>query len=154
VNVNRYTFRHLWWLPARPASVYFVLERIQDYPLWWPEVRSVRRFDADVDAAEIVIRSVLPYDLALVARHSRRDPEAGVLEAELSGDVAGFARWWLTAADGGSSVLYEQQVEACKPLLRRLGLVARPAFRANHWLMMRHCYQQLLREFRGHRSEP
>lgn len=146
---NRYTFEHRWWLPARPAEVYAVLERIQDYPLWWPEVRSVRRIDADVDTAEIVIRSVLPYDLALVARHSRRDPDAGVLEAELSGDMAGYARWRLAAENGGSDVAYEQQVEVSKPLLRRLRYVARPAFRANHWLMMRHCRERLSRELRG-----
>lgn len=146
---NRYTFRHLWWLPAQPAQVYAVLERIQDYPLWWPEVRSVRRVAADVDTAEIVIRSLLPYELALVARHSRRDPAAGVLEAVLSGDVAGFARWSLTTANGGSSVLYEQRVEACKPSLRRFRFVGRPVFRANHWLMMRHGYRRLLRELRS-----
>jgi hypothetical protein len=63
---------------------------------------------------------------------------ARVLEATLSGDLDGFSRWTITAVDGGTVAVFEEEVETTKRALRLLAPVARPAFRANHWLMMRH----------------
>ncbi|OIJ66665.1 SRPBCC family protein [Streptomyces mangrovisoli] len=132
---NRYRFRTLWSLPAEPARVFAVLEQADDYPLWWPQVREVRRLD---DTAGVIrARSFLPYDLSFTAREVRRDPAAGVLEVALSGDLEGWARWTLTPQGAGTLVRYDQEVEVNKPLLRRLALPARPLFRANHRLMMR-----------------
>ncbi|MEU0390286.1 SRPBCC family protein [Streptomyces chartreusis] len=132
---NRYRFRSLWRLPAPPATVYTALERAEDYPRWWRQVREVTRLD---DTTGVVrVRSVLPYDLTFTAREARRDPGAGVLEIALSGDMEGWARWTVTPEGAGSVVRYDQVVEVRKPLLRRLAVPCRPAFRANHRLMMR-----------------
>ncbi|MGW1158274.1 SRPBCC family protein [Streptomyces sp. NPDC002519] len=132
---NHYRFRSLWPLPAPPAAVYAALERAGDYPQWWRQVREVIRLD---DTTEIVrVRSLLPYDLTFTAREVRCDPAAGVLQAALSGDLEGWARWTVTAAASGTLARYDQEVEVTKPLLRRWALPGRPVFRANHWLMMR-----------------
>ncbi|MGW1255340.1 SRPBCC family protein [Streptomyces sp. NPDC002513] len=132
---NHYRFRSLWPLPAPPAAVYAALERAENYPQWWRQVREVIRLD---DTTEIVrVRSLLPYDLTFTAREVRRDPAAGVLQAALSGDLEGWARWTVTAAASGTLARYDQEVEVTKPLLRRWALPGRPVFRANHWLMMR-----------------
>ncbi|MET7454824.1 SRPBCC family protein [Streptomyces sp. NPDC005574] len=132
---TRYRFRSLWTLPAPPAAVYAALERAEDYPRWWPQVREVRRID---DTAGVVrIRSFIPYDLTFTAREARRDPAAGVLEIAMSGDLDGWARWTVVPHGTGSLARYEQEVEVHKPLLRRFATVGRPFFRANHWLMMR-----------------
>ncbi|MFI9646900.1 SRPBCC family protein [Streptomyces sp. NPDC052040] len=132
---NHYRFRSLWTLPAPPAAVYAVLDRPEEYPRWWPQVREVIRLD---DTTGIVrARSLLPYDLAFTLRQVRRDPAAGILEAELSGDLRGRARWTVTATATGTLVRYDQEVEVTKPLLRRWALPGRPVFRANHRLMMR-----------------
>lgn len=132
---NRYRFCSLWPLPAPPGEVYAVLERVEDYPRWWPQVREVHRTDGVTGTVRV--RSVLPYDLAFTARETRRDPAAGVLEISTSGDIDGWARWTVGAAGAGSLVRYEQTAEVRKPLLRRLAVPGRPVFRVNHRLMMR-----------------
>ncbi|WP_395575560.1 SRPBCC family protein [Streptomyces sp. BK79] len=132
---NHYRFRSLWPLPAPVPVVYRELERIEDYPLWWPQVREVTRLD---DTSGIVrFRSLLPYDLTATLREGRRDPAAGVLEVVMSGDMEGWARWTLTARGPGTLARYDQEVDVRKPLLRRLAVPGRPLFRANHRLMMR-----------------
>lgn len=132
---SHYRFRSLWTLPASPAVVYDALERAEEYPLWWPQVREVNRLD-DVSAV-IRIRSLLPYDMTFTAREVRRDPVAGVLEIAMSGDLDGWARWTITAAGAGSLARYDQEVHVNKPLLRRFAVPGRPVFRVNHRLMMR-----------------
>ncbi|MFJ4835105.1 SRPBCC family protein [Streptomyces sp. NPDC088747] len=132
---SHYRFRSVWDLPAPPADVYVVLERAEEYPRWWPQVREVTRLDGR--SGEIRVRSALPYDLTFTGREVRRDPEGGVLEIAMSGDLEGWARWSLTAAGRGTRARYEQEVEVTKPLLRRLAVPGRPVFRANHALMMR-----------------
>ncbi|MEU9102558.1 SRPBCC family protein [Streptomyces sp. NPDC048361] len=130
-----YRFRSVWELPAAPSVVYAVLERPEEYPRWWPQIREVTPLDEHTATGRF--RSVIPYDLFVTAHETRRDPEAFVLEAALSGDLEGHARWTLVAHRGGTRALYEQAVEVRKPLMRRLALPGRPLFRANHALMMR-----------------
>ncbi|MGW3509054.1 SRPBCC family protein [Streptomyces sp. NPDC000994] len=132
---THYRFRTWWTLPASPDAVYRALERVEDYPRWWRQVREVTRTDAATGV--IRIRSLLPYDLTFTAREVRRDPAAGVLEAVLTGDVDGWARWTLTAHGTGTLARYDQVVDVNKPLLRRFAVPGRPLFRANHRLMMR-----------------
>ncbi|GLF96350.1 SRPBCC family protein [Streptomyces yaizuensis] len=132
---DHYRFHSVWELPADPAAVFAVLERAADYPRWWPQVRAVRPLAGDAAAARI--RSVLPYEIRVTARARRRDPAAGVLELGMTGDLAGWARWTVLAHGAGTRVLFDQEVEVRRPLLRRLAPLCRPALRANHALMMR-----------------
>jgi hypothetical protein len=139
---HRFAFRSVWRLDASPEKVYAVLERAEDYPAWWPQVREVRALEGSAGSARI--RSVLPLDLWITGRAARHDPDAGVLELEIGGDMAGWARWTVAgepgqrdgAGAGGAVAVYEQQVEVRRPLLRWLAVPARPLFRANHALMM------------------
>ncbi|MDX3585663.1 SRPBCC family protein [Streptomyces europaeiscabiei] len=143
-----YRFRSRWDLPAPPAAVYDVLQRADDYPHWWPQVREVIRID---DTTGIIrIRSALPYDLAFTAREVRRDAAAGILEIEMTGDLDGWARWTLTADGPGTLARYDQEVDVAKPLLRRLAVPGRPVFRANHALMMRAGRRGLLAYLAAH----
>ncbi|MER7517514.1 SRPBCC family protein [Streptomyces sp. NPDC126499] len=133
----RYRFRSVWRLAAPPDAVYAVLERAEDYPRWWPQVREAVAHDDTTGTARL--RSLLPYDLVVTVAARRRDPAAGVLESALHGDLEGWARWTLTALPGGSGTraLYEQEVEVRRPLMRALAVPGRPLFRFNHALMMR-----------------
>lgn len=90
------------------------------------------------DSSRITARSLLPYDLAFVTRQSRRDIDALVLEATMTGDLEGFSRWTLRAEGVRTTAVFDEEVITRKSLLRRLPPMARPAFRANHALMMRH----------------
>ncbi|MFH8982639.1 SRPBCC family protein [Streptomyces varsoviensis] len=134
-DLCRYRFRSDWLVAAAPDAVYALLARAEDYPRWWPQVREVRPLDERGGTARF--RSFLPYDLVVTARERRRDPVARVLEAGMSGDLCGWARWTVTARGAGSRVRFEQEVRVAKPLMRRLALVGRPVFRANHAWMMR-----------------
>ncbi|EGX61358.1 hypothetical protein SZN_03657 [Streptomyces zinciresistens K42] len=146
---RRYRFCSQWELPAPPSAVYDVLERAQDYPRWWPQVRAVRRGDGA--SGVITVRSLLPYALTFTAREVRRDREAGVLEIAMSGDLDGWARWTITPHGHGSLARYDQVVDVNKPLLRRFAVVGRPFFRANHRLMMRAGRRGLLTRLSGGR---
>jgi uncharacterized protein YndB with AHSA1/START domain len=149
-DFNHYRFVSTWELDAPPDVVYSVLQNTEDYPKWWPEVRRVRRIDDR--RAEMAVRSLLPYDLVFVTEESRQDPEARVLEAAMAGDLGGFSRWTLAPAGLGTRAVFEEDVIAHKALLRRLALVARPAFRANHTLMMRHGREGLRTYLAGYRA--
>ncbi|MFG2645107.1 SRPBCC family protein [Streptomyces sp. NPDC048370] len=131
----RYRFRSVWQLAAPPEAVYAVLERAEEYPRWWPQVREVVPVDDVTGTARF--RSFLPYDLVVTAEARLRDPDARVLEVALRGDLEGWARWTLTSRGPGTRALYEQEVEVTSPLMRRLAVPGRPVFRANHALMMR-----------------
>ncbi|GAA2437185.1 SRPBCC family protein [Streptomyces pulveraceus] len=132
---SHYRFVSIWDLPAPPDAVYGILERAEDYPRWWPQVREATPVDGATGTT--CIRSLLPYDLVMTVRERRRDPRAGVIEATLSGDLDGWIRWTVTPHGGGSRVVYEQEVEVRRRLMRLLAVPGRPVFRANHALMMR-----------------
>ncbi|MFB7029909.1 MULTISPECIES: SRPBCC family protein [unclassified Streptomyces] len=131
----RYRFRRVWRLAAPPDAVHAVLERAEDYPRWWPQVREAVPRDETSGTARF--RSLLPYDLVVTVRALRRDPAARVLEVGLGGDLEGRARWILTPEGTGTRVLYEQEVEVRARLLRALAVPGRLVFRANHALMTR-----------------
>jgi len=136
MDLNRYTFRSVWRLDATSDDVFEVLADLEHYPLWWPEVQ--RAEPLHHSSSELIVRSLLPYDLTFSSSQTRRDHFAGILEASMHGDLDGFSRWTLTTAGTSCTAVFEEEVIAHKPLLRHLALVARPAFQANHRLMMRH----------------
>jgi len=135
VSLHRYRFRNVWHVCAPPAVVYDVLSDIANYPLWWPEVRSATKIDEE--SGVLRCRSYLPFDLVVQVRHSIANQQAGLLRAQLTGDLEGFASWEITGRDGGTDLVFDQEVVVNKALLRRLVLIAKPFFRGNHDLMMR-----------------
>jgi uncharacterized protein YndB with AHSA1/START domain len=132
---SRYLFRSVWRLDAPPDAVYRVLEHLDAYPRWWPQVREVRRTGETTGVLRF--RSALPYDLVVTARATRQDPGRRVLEVSLSGDLEGWVRWTAAPEGPGTRLLFEQDVVVRKPLMRRLAAPGRPLFLANHALMMR-----------------
>ncbi|MFD8691804.1 SRPBCC family protein [Streptomyces sp. NPDC059651] len=132
---SHYRFVSVWDLPGPPSAVYAHLERVEDYPRWWPQVREVTSVDDTSGTARI--RSLLPYDLVMTLRARRRDLPGGILEVALTGDLEGWARWTVVPHAAGSRATYEQEVVVRRALMRVLAVPGRPVFRANHALMMR-----------------
>ena len=94
-------------MPAPPDVVYQTLERLDLYPQWWRQVKVAERIDDDT--CRVVVQSRLPFSLRITAHRSRADATEGVLEARLSGDLAGFSRWSLSPAPrGGTSVTFNE----------------------------------------------
>lgn len=141
VSLNRYRFRSVWHVDASPADVYEVLSDIANYPLWWHEIRKATKIDDET--GELRCRSFLPFDLVVQVRHSIRNQQAGLLRATLSGDLEGYASWEITGRDGGTDLMFDQEVVANKALLRRLVLIAKPFLHGNHDLMMRRGFKGL-----------
>src|SRR5262245_25983087 len=113
---HHYRFRSQWDIDAPPDAVYAVLQRAEAYPEWWPQVREAARVDDRTGTARI--RSLIPYDLLITLRETHRDDAARLLETEISGDLVGWARWTVTARGAGARAVFEQDVDAHKPLLR------------------------------------
>lgn len=141
MDLNSYRFRSVWRVPAPREAVYRVLEELAEYPRWWPEIRRSERVDDQT--YELTCRSLLPYDLTFTTTQQRTDPDRGLLEASMAGDLEGFSRWTMREDLNGTRLMFTEVVIANKALLRRLAFVARPAFTANHALMMRHGQQGL-----------
>ena len=70
----------------------------------------------------------------------------------LTGDLEGFSRWTIQEFPDGSRATFEEEVVANKKLLQRLDPIARPAFRANHKLMMSHGERGLRTYLAGRRA--
>ena len=96
---SRYKFRSVWQLHAPPDDVFRALARLADYPLWWPEIKTVRALGDD--SFELVCKSTLPYELRFTTRQTVRDPDARILEAHMEGDLEGFSRWSLSTQPTG-----------------------------------------------------
>jgi hypothetical protein len=129
---QRYVFHTEWCLAAAPDEIYAVLRDVASYPRWWPQVRSVRQLCET--SGELRCRSLLPYELVFVVSREIEDPDARVLSARQTGDIDGTSRW--TVHDDGTAV-FDEDVVVRKSLVRLAGVLARPALRFNHDLMMR-----------------
>ena len=134
-RLTRYEFQSVWTMAASPLEVYDALEELGDYPLWWTEVKEAERLDDT--HFRLRCRSFLPYDLTFVTEQARRDRDAGVLEARMEGDLEGFSRWTISADGVGSRLVFDEVVTTNKKMLNLLAPLARPAFKANHTIMMR-----------------
>lgn len=135
-DLTHYVFRSVWHVQAQLVDVIPVLNDLESYPAWWQEIRSVRPL-AD-NRFEVVARSFLPYELRFVSEAAGDEPSPGVINAHLSGDMEGTVRWTVTQLDDGCRLIYDQEVTTHKRLLNVMAPVARPGFKANHAVMMRH----------------
>jgi ribosome-associated toxin RatA of RatAB toxin-antitoxin module len=133
--MSEYTFRSEWRIDADPDEVYATLQDVESYPSWWPQVVGAKWLGDD--SGEVRCRSLLPYELSFVIHREVEDPDAHVLRARLDGDLAGFSQWTVTARDGASVAVFDEEVDVRKRLVRAAGRLARPALRFNHDLMMR-----------------
>jgi len=135
-NLKHYVFRSVWQVQTNVADVMAVLNDIESYPAWWPEFRSVRPLGDG--RFEVVARSFLPYELRFVSEATGDEPRPGVINARLSGDMEGTVRWTVEQMGADCRLVYDQEVTTNKRLLNVMAPVARPGFKANHTLMMRH----------------
>ncbi|HVR88959.1 MAG TPA: hypothetical protein VHG53_05370 [Candidatus Limnocylindria bacterium] len=98
--------------------------------------RSGRRASATSSTSWIRTCSILPYDLGFELERTVAEPQAGILEARLTGDLEGLIRWSIEPTDDGCLITFDEQVVTNKAAPNALAPLARPAFGANHALMM------------------
>ena len=122
-------------MAAGYEQTFAVVRDLDGYPTWWPEVKRVDRIDEK--RAEVTITALLPYSLMFVMEREVDDIDSGVLRARMTGDLEGTSSWKLSPDGQGCSMVFEEEVQANKRLLRLLAPIARPAFTLNHAIMMR-----------------
>jgi Polyketide cyclase / dehydrase and lipid transport len=147
---SSYAFRSVWHVSASPDDVLHALERLADYPLWWPEIRDV--LPLGDQTFQVTCKSTLAFKLCFAARPILRDRAARVLEARLTGDLEGSCRWTIGVHATGTSVTFDGDVTPQKTLLRRIGPLARPALKAYHSRMMRNGERGLRTYLAGYRA--
>ena len=135
-SLTHYVFRSIWTVEAPPEDAFAVLRDVSSYPRWWPEVKEATQVDRE--RFDLQVRSFLPYALEFTLAATRADRAAGVLEAKLTGDLDGVTRWTIAEATNGSRLVFHEDVVTTKRWLNALAPLARPAFKANHAVMMRH----------------
>ncbi|MDP3967416.1 MAG: polyketide cyclase [Nocardioides sp.] len=145
---HHYRFESRWVVDHARPGVHAVLADVLDYPSWWPQVRRVTR--RGERSGDVVCRSFLPFALKLRLTATVEDPEGGVLEVEVGGDLDGWCRWDLATDGQATRLSFTQEVEARSGVLRAAAFGGRPLLEANHAWMMRGCRQGLERRL----SEP
>lgn len=135
-RLTHYVFRSVWHVRTPFEDVWEVLSDVTTYADWWPEVRSVTPMGDG--RYRMVARSLLPYELRFVSEEDPTDRGRGVIDARLSGDLVGTARFSITEEGEWCRIVYDQEVDTNRTLLNVLAPVARLPFVYNHTLMMRH----------------
>lgn len=146
MSLHEYRFRNVWSVTAAGHRVFDALVDLLSWPLWWPDVRDVRRIDDDT--AELTCRALLPYALNFRVHRAEQDHHAGRLRVDMTGDLEGYCIGVVGPRATGARLAIDQRVVVNKPLLRAFAPVARPLFQANHALMMRRG-QRGLRRYLG-----
>jgi uncharacterized protein YndB with AHSA1/START domain len=130
-----YLFDDTWSVAAPYERVFDLLENLESYPTWWPDVEAVTRVDQDTGL--VTIRSVLPYRLRFTVTRKQVDRQLGTIGATMQGDLHGWTRWLLRPHRGGTAVRLQEEASIGRPLLSALEPVLAPAYVVNHALMVR-----------------
>lgn len=151
---NRYHFVTHWFVEASCEEVYRILEDVESLSRWWHSVY------LDVKVLEkgqpggvgklvaLYTKGFLPYTLKWQFRVTEANfPNGFALQA--IGDFAGTGVWTFTQKDEKHcEAVYDWQIDAEKPLLKKLTWLLRPIFSANHHWAMRKGEESLKLEIR------
>jgi hypothetical protein len=140
---NEYVFVTNWRVEGTVEEVAQVLGDAEGLKRWWPAVYLDAREVAPGDErglgreVELYTKGWLPYTLRWSFRVTDVDGPHG-FAIEASGDFVGTGRWTLAQDGPWVDVTYDWRIRAEKPLLRRLSILLKPIFAANHrWAMAR-----------------
>ncbi len=154
---NRYDFKTRWRLRATVEEVHRVLEDPHDLPRWWPSVYlAVSELapggkDQIGREIELFTKGWLPYTLRWTFKVTENNGRRLALEAR--GDFAGRGVWTFDQDGEWVNVVYDWDIAAQKPLLRRLSFILKPVFAANHHWAMRQGEKSLQLELARRRAE-
>ena len=113
------------------------ISAVDEYRTWWPWLRKFEAGDGLVVGAEwsCEVSPPLPYVVRFVVHIDAVD--AGqFIESTVSGDIVGSARLTIEPGVRGSRARLVSALRPANPLLRGLGLVARPLVERGHdWVL-------------------
>jgi hypothetical protein len=135
-----FRFDRRWSFPCSAEDLWAVLERVEDYPSWWPWLR---RFDLDPARLEagararcVVTAPVTPFSLRLAVDLVDVVPGRSV-EAAVRGNLVGRGSLLVTPLDGTTcTARLRWDVEVAHRALGPLARAARPlAARGQDWVV-------------------
>ena len=142
MNSSKYHFITNWLVDASASEVYEILKQNQKLPDWWTAVYLDVKILAEGDAngvgklVELYTKGWLPYTLRWKYRVLEvQKPHK--IRIEAIGDFIGNGLWTLEDTDSEQcKMTYDWQIEAKKPLLKKLSWLMKPLFSFNHlWAM-------------------
>jgi hypothetical protein len=146
---NEYHYITIWTVQASPEEVSAILGDAPGLARWWPSVYLAVRQTEPGDAVglgkrvELWTKGWLPYTLRWTFRVTESDPPHG-FRIDAEGDFVGRGIWTLRQVDSPNQdgavteVTYDWLIVAEKGILKRLSVVMKPVFGANHrWAMAR-----------------
>ena len=155
-----YQFTTHWLVEGTPEEVYRIIEDVDRLAEWWPSVYlevKVLEPGQPGGVGKVVglfTKGWLPYTLRWQFRVTEANfPSGSALEAW--GDFIGHGRWHFQAGErpGTCTVRYDWEIEAAKPLLKKLSFLLRPLFSANHFWAMRKGEESLKLELLRRRAK-
>jgi len=148
---NDYHFITTWHVAGTPEEISAILGDPADLARWWPSVYLEVGVREAGDPAtglgrvvELYTKGWLPYTLRWRFTVTESTPPRG-FRIEATGDFVGHGTWSLAPLRGTddpagplTAVAYDWRVVAEKGILRRLSILMKPLFAANHrWAMAR-----------------
>ena len=136
----RYVFVDEWRLAADVETVWTVTRRLEEWPRWWPSVRSVTLLDPGSETGvgaiwRFVFSTRLPYSMGWELEIVRVDLHA-LVEARVRGRIDGSGRWGVQEIPGGTLLRFDWVVTPRPAWMRVLSPLARPLFSWNHRALM------------------
>lgn len=138
--MNEYRLASIWRLAAPRQQVFDIVHDSLRWPEWWPGADHVEQIEpGDSNGIGSVRRYIwkgrLPYRLSFDAR-ATRIAEPKLLEASVTGDVAGTGRWVFLEDAGITTVRYEWRVRTTRPWMNLLAPLTYGVFANNHHALM------------------
>lgn len=139
--MNNFRLIATWRIAASQQEVFDAVSDSLHWPAWWPGAESVEEFtQSDENGIGGVRRYVwkgrLPYRLAFDACTTRVIVPS-LLEASVSGDLAGIGRWSFSHTDGITTIHYEWHVHTTKRWMNLSAPLIRTFFANNHHALMK-----------------
>lgn len=141
----------IWSIPAPVQDVWTCLVETENWPLWWKYVVAVEQTAAGDSAGINNIRryqwrTCLPYQLLLNLRVTEIRP-CHFITVEVAGDLQGSGCCQLAYQPAATmtQVVFQWNVQTCKPWMNCLTVLTRPIFAWNHGRVMKRGEQDLIR---------
>ena len=138
---SRFVLVSSWQLESRREAVWRLLEQVEDWASWWPQLERVDRLGPGTaqDGAirhRFRWRSGIGYGFSIVMTRTRAERPVE-LEGRADGGLRGTGLWVLDVAGPGATRLtYRWDVALVKPWMRVLAPLLRPLFARRHFAVM------------------
>ena len=134
--MTQFTLVTDWHFTQSIDRVWALIEKVEDWPSWWPAVKRVETIREGDETGLGAIRRItwgtaLPYTLTFdveVTKVEKHD----CLEGRAFGELEGVGLWNFHEEPEGTHVRYLWRVDVTKPWMKLLAPMLSPVFEWNH----------------------